>query len=122
MSALIGNKELEVNKDGNRWRKLWTIPEWGPTICVSFDVKILSWTEKWANILRVTKKNSGADGEHGTRYPGVWIRPNYEEEFHICTTLDTNKDHCIQIPVEKDRWYHVTISQKLNKEVGFDIF
>ena len=51
--SLIGNKELEVNKDGNRWRKLWTTPEWGPTICVSFDVKILSWTEKWA--LRVSQ-------------------------------------------------------------------
>ena len=94
-----------------------SISEWGPTYCVSFDVKILSWKEKYQRIFRISKGEDKDDGI-GTRYPAVWVQDGNREQLHFSTSIDTNWNWVKIINFEKNKWYHITISQKLNMEVN----
>ena len=113
----MGNEPQELTKDN----LLGEIP-WGPSFCVSLELKVSAYKEVWANVLRI----SGTDGDcckPGQRYPAIWTTTHKsgpsKQGLAIVTTRGKSGNYAKIIKgMAKDKWIKIEVSQKENEEVN----
>ena len=133
--VLIGNEATAVTKNNKLGRNKWTmyialfisspsssgtIPKWGPSFCVSMDLKINSWNSgSYESIFRVAG-TKGNCCKLGQRYPALWTAPK-KGHIHIAANHGTNGNWWKNVKVVSGKWFRVDISQKENEEVFLQV-
>jgi len=92
---------------------LAVIPEWGPNFRVSFDLKIHSMGDAWANVFHFTATGKDCCAV-GDRTPALWTSGagNY---LYFCSNVVDNGDYCKTTAAGAfllDTWYKIEIEQK----------
>ena len=94
-----------------RNNKLKTIPQWGPTYSVSFDIKVNSINPNTtlANVLHFS--DFGRDCcEIGDRIPGIWI--TNESQVLISSSLNDKGNDIVQAEINLKSKFTIDIEQK----------
>ena len=93
--------QIKVNE------KLATIPFWGPTWRVTFDLKIAAFPSLWAGILRFT---TGEDCcKIGDRIP--FIKLYKDSQLVILNAVNNQGNHRTDTILDINKWYNIDISQ-----------
>ena len=74
---------------------------------VSFEVKPISFDEKYTNVIHFTTGNNSA--KYGSRTPGVWF---VSDKFYIASAVNDEPDYSYgSVPFPPGGWIAVQISQ-----------
>ena len=108
--------EQEIRVENNKL--LVTIPSWGPSFKISFELKILSFAncnpDKMANYLTFTATDNICC-EIGDRIPAFFT--NSGGFLQLATQIDENGNHIAKSPnLEENVWYRVEVEQFLQDE------
>merc|ERR1712126_257302 len=57
-------------------------------------------------------------GNVGQRLPGIWTNADYG--LHVCMALNGSGNSCKNLPIQTNKWYGVTVSQKMNDKKEFE--
>ena len=103
---------------------LGTIPSWGPTFRVTFDLYINSFVEGnqhgFSELLRFT----ATDNNFWSLGDAVPVVLTTQTGIHIVTQIGSNNHWAYQTKLTEKRWYHVELLQHShnNKKVMHDCF
>jgi len=103
--------DQEIRVENNKL--LASVPTWGPTFRISFDLKILSFAncnpDKMANYLTFTATDNNCC-EIGDRVPAFFT--NSGGFLQLATQIDYNGNHIARSPnLEENVWYSVEVEQ-----------
>ena len=110
------NQEIRVENN----KLLVSVPTWGPTFKIYFDLKVLSFANcnpnKMANYLTFTATDNNCC-EVGDRIPVFFT--NSGGFLQLATQIDANGNHVARSPnLEENVWYSVEVEQFFeNQEV-----
>ena len=96
--------------------KLATIPFWGPTWKITFELNILSFPSAWGGILHFTTGENCCN--IGDRIP--FVKLYKDNQLVILNAANNQGNHQTRVNLEVNTWYNIEISQTkdINKEVG----
>jgi len=103
--------DQEIRVENNK--VLASVPTWGPTFRISFELKILSFAncnpDKMANYLTFTATDNNCC-EIGDRVPAFFT--NSGGFLQLATQIDENGNHIARSPnLEENVWYSVEVEQ-----------
>jgi len=117
--AVLRNFQFTVEPEftGNikKGRLLKTIPTWGKEWQLSFQVKPLSKSKAWTNILHMTTgKNSGPPG---SRIPAIYMYPN-SRRLTVFSQVGTNANLAYTTPKDLPitKYTNVKVEQLMNNQ------
>ena len=94
---------------------LATLPSWGPTYKVSFDLYIRSFDAEnlgggvWAELIRFTSTNNHG-GSPGDRVPAVFTHKNLSI-IHVVNQIGSNVNYATNVKLSEKTWYKVELVQ-----------
>ena len=108
----VALNQIKVNE------KLATIPFWGPTWKITFDLNITSFPSAWGGILHFTTGENCC--KIGDRIP--FVKLYKANQLVILNAANNQGNHQTRVNLEVNRWYNIEISQtkdtKTNNEVS----
>ena len=104
-NARYKNLKYETLPDGSE--ELATIPVWGPTWRVTFDLKITAFPTHWAGILHFTTGENCC--KIGDRIP--FVKLHKDNQLVILNAANNQGNHQTRVNLEVNRWYNIEISQ-----------
>jgi len=115
-TELIGNSPSWIRRNN----RLHVLPVWGPEYEIKFDIKFISWpSDTWFNIFRLSARD-GNCCELGQRIPGLWTKQEGSTGIlGLWPSTDANLHQFYSYQLgrfQKGKWYHLTFSQKKNKD------
>ena len=86
-----------------------TLPSFGKTFFVSFELLITEHTPGWRNVIHLTR--GGENSRCGDRIPAVYVTP--KNKLQIASCVNDKKDFSFYSSgqLEKDQWYQIEIEQ-----------
>ena len=103
-------KEFEKIRQSNL---LATLPTWGPTFCLTFDLYINSFdgsslNHGYAELLRLTSTDADCC-EFGDRIPAIFTHKN--GHLHIATQIGTKGNAVRDVSLVKSKWHQLELVQ-----------
>merc|ERR1711915_196597 len=94
---------------------LATIPKWGPSFYVKFDLKVSSFKSKaghpYSAVLHFTSTNNVCCG-FGSRVPGVFLTEDGNKAIFAMSVDGNRLIHILSPGLHEHRWYHFEIRQE----------
>ena len=94
---------------------LATLPSWGPTYKVSFDLYIRSFDAEnlgggvWAELMRFTATDNHG-GSPGDRVPALFTHKNLSI-IHVVNQIGSNVNYATNVKLSEKTWYKVELVQ-----------
>ena len=113
---IIQNVDGEALNQIKVEEKLATIPFWGPTWKITFELNIASFPSSWGGILHFTTGENCCN--IGDRIP--FVKLYKDNQLVILNAANNQGNHQTRVNLEVNTWYNIEISQTkdINKEVG----
>ena len=113
--------EQEIRVENNKL--VFSVPRWGPTFKISFEVNILSFSncnpDKMANLLTFTATDNDCC-EIGDRVPALFI--NSQGFLQVANHIDEDGNWIDRSPhLNQNQWYMIEVEQYIeHNEVIYD--
>jgi len=102
-----------------RGNLLTSLSLWPKEYEIKFDFFPFFLPDSFVNILHVTK--GGNNDVYGDRSPSIYAKGGSDPFLHICSSINGNKNYCMNFNISSNTWISLRIAQKKAENQSYEI-
>ena len=102
-----------------RGNLLTSLSIWPKEYEIKFDFFPFFLPDSFVNIFHVTK--GGNNDVYGDRSPSIYAKGGSDPFLHICSSINGNKNYCMNYNISSNTWISLRIAQKKADNKSYEI-